>query len=119
MRGARFHIVHMITGAVIAVLLGIHMVVIHLDDILGSFGAAAAEPTSWQAMISRSGQGIWAGLYIALLAFVLYHALYGLRGIVLEVTPSARGGRIVTWTFIIVGIIVFAWGAYVPIALLS
>ena len=114
MRGARFHVIHMVTGAVIAVLLGIHMVVLHLDDIIG-----IGEQTSWQAMIARSSQGIWAALYIAMLAFVLYHALYGLRGILLEVTTSPRSGRILTWVFIIIGIVIFSWGAYVPIALLS
>ncbi len=119
MRTTRLKLVHMLTGAVIAVLLGIHMVVLNLDTILGFFGVDAAEPTSWESMISRASQGIWAGLYIALLAFILYHALYGLRGIILELTPSVKAERIITRFFIIVGIIVFIWGSYVPVALLS
>jgi len=109
----------MLTGVVIAVLLGIHVVVLHLDAILGFFGVDATDPTSWGSMIGRASQGIWAGLYIALLAVVLYHALHGLRGIILEVTPSVKTERIITWSFIIVGIIAFIWGAYVPLALLS
>ncbi len=119
MRTTRFHLLHMLTGALIAVLLGIHMVIVHLDDILGFFGLNAAEPASWQAMIDRSSQVVWAGIYIALLAFALYHALYGLRGILLEVTPSPRAGRIITRGFIIAGIVIFIWGSYVPLALLS
>ena len=119
MRGTRFHLVHMFAGVVIAVLLGIHMVVLHLDGVLGFFGVDATEPTSWGSMISRSTQGIWTGLYIALLAFVLYHALFGLRGIILEVTPSVKTGRIINWVFIIVGVVAFVWGSYVPVALLS
>jgi succinate dehydrogenase hydrophobic anchor subunit len=109
----------MFSGAVIAILLGIHMVILHLDAVLGFFGIDATEPTSWQSMIERASQGIWVGIYIALLAFVLYHAFYGLRGIILEVTTSAKTGRIVTWALIVVGIITFIWGSYVPIALLS
>jgi len=109
----------MFTGVLIAILLGIHMVILHLDGILGFFGVDATEPTSWGSMIGRASQGIWAGLYIALLAVVLYHALYGLRGIILEVTTSAKTERIITWSFIIIGIIAFLWGAYVPVALLS
>ena len=116
---ARLHLVHMLAGVLIAVLLGIHMVILHLDAVLGFFGVDATEPTSWGAMISRASQGIWVGIYIALLAFALYHALYGLRGIILEVTPSHRTERIITWSFIIIGIIVFIWGSYVPIALFS
>ena len=119
MRSTRFHLLHMLTGVLIAVLLGIHMVIVHLDDILGFFGVNAAEPASWQAMIERSSQVVWAGIYIALLAFVLYHALYGLRGIMLEVMPSARAGRVITRVFIIAGIVIFIWGSYVPLALLS
>jgi succinate dehydrogenase hydrophobic anchor subunit len=109
----------MLSAIVIAVLLGIHMVVLHLDAVLGFFGVDAAEPTSWGSMIGRSGQGIWAGLYIALLAFALYHALYGLRGIILEVTTSPVTARVVSWVFIVVGIVAFIWGSYVPIALWS
>jgi len=115
----RLHLLHMFTGVLIASLLGIHVVILHLDAVLGFFGVDATEPTSWQSMIARASQGIWAGLYIALLAFVLYHALYGLRGIILEVTTSVKLERIITWSFIIIGIIAFIWGAYVPVALLS
>ena len=118
MRTTRLHLLHMLTGVLIAVLLGIHLVILHLDAILGFFGVDATETTSWEAMTGRASQGIWAGLYIALLAFVLYHALYGLRGIILEVTPSVKTERIVTWSFIIIGIIAFGWGAYVPLKLL-
>ncbi|MFC1870292.1 hypothetical protein ACFLYE_03375 [Chloroflexota bacterium] len=116
MRNTRLHLLHMLTGILIATLLGIHLVTLHLNTIFGFFGVDAV---SWEEMISRARQGIWAGLYIALLAVVLYHALYGLRGIILETTPSARTERIVTPVFIIIGIIVFIWGSYVPIALLS
>ena len=117
MRTTRFHLLHMLTGVLIAILLGIHMVILHLDAILGFFGVNVTEPTSWKSMIDRASQGIWAGLYIALLAFVLYHALYGLRGIILEVTPSARACRIVTRVIIAFGIIFFVGGTFVPIAL--
>ena len=119
MRTTRLHLLHMFSGAVIAVLLGIHMVILHLDAVLGFFGVDSANPTSWGAMIERASQGIWVGIYIALLAFVLYHAFYGLRGIILELSPSVRTGRIITRVLIIVGIITFIWGSYVPIALLS
>jgi succinate dehydrogenase hydrophobic anchor subunit len=62
--------------------------------------------------------GVWAGLYIALLAFALYHALYGLRGIILEVTPSGRAEKWVNAGFVVVGIIIFGWGSYIPLKLL-
>ncbi|TET26507.1 MAG: hypothetical protein E3J67_01400 [Dehalococcoidia bacterium] len=119
MRRTRLHLLHMFSGIAIAVLAGIHMVALHLEEVLAFFGVDASEPTSWGAMIARSSQGIWVGIYIALLAFLLYHALYGLRGIILELTPSARKERVITWLFVVVGIAVFIWGSYVPISLLS
>ncbi len=118
MRNTYLQLLQLATGALIAVLLGIHIVVMHLDDILGFFGVDAAKPISWGAMIERASQGIWAGLYIALLAFVLYHAFNGLRNIILELTPSVKTERIVTWVIIAFGIIAFIGGTYVPVALL-
>ena len=117
MRTTRLQLLHMLTGVLIAVLLGIHMVILHLDDILIFFGVDATGPTSWGSMINRASQGIWVGLYIALLAAVLYHALNGLRGIILELTPSPGTERIVTRVIIAFGIIAFIGGAYVPVAL--
>jgi succinate dehydrogenase hydrophobic anchor subunit len=114
MMRTRFHLIHIVTGVLIAVFLSIHIVRLHLDDILNT-----NDPNSWESMMSRATDGMWAALYIALLAVALYHALYGLRGIILELTPSARAGRVTTWCFIAIGIAAFGWGAYVPIHLLS
>lgn len=119
MRNTYLWFAQLITGILIAVLLGIHMVTQHLDAILSFFGFNFADATSWESMIRRSRDIMWVGLYIALLAVVLYHALNGLRNIILEVTPSTRTKRIVTWVIAVLGVIAFVWGSYVPIALLS
>lgn len=118
MRNKYLWFMQLVTGILIAVFLGLHMVIMHLDATLGFFGINITDSTSWTSMIERSRQTIWAGIYIALLAFVLYHALYGLRNVILELTPSANTERIVTWIIIAVGIVAFIWGSYVPIALL-
>jgi len=107
-----------VTGVLIAVLLGIHMVLQHLDKILPFFGVNVTNPTSWNSILERSGQVTWAGIYIALLAVVLSHALNGLRNVILELTPSPRKERVVTGVILSVGIVVFIWASYVPIALL-
>jgi len=118
MRHTYLWLMQLITGVLIAILLGIHMVMQHLEDILRFFGVNLNDPASWQSMIERSREVIWASIYIALLAVVLYHALNGLRNIILELTPSARTERVVTRTIIAFGIIIFAWASYVPIVLL-
>ena len=114
MRKTYLWLLQLVTGVLIAVLLGIHLVIMHLDAVLGT-----PEPASWASMIGRAGQGIFAALYIALLAVGLYHGINGLRGIILESTPSAKTERIVTWVLIVIGIIVFIGGTYVPVALLA
>ncbi|MBC8275318.1 MAG: hypothetical protein H8E40_10160 [Chloroflexi bacterium] len=119
MRNTYLWLLQLITGILIAVLLGVHMVLMHLDAILGFFGVDATKITSWESMIERSNQGIWAGLYIALLAVVLYHALNGLRNVILELTPSVRTERVVTRVIVAFGIVTFVFCSYVPIALLS
>ena len=112
MRGTYLWFAQLVTGVLIVVALGIHMVEQHLDAVLGT-----SDPTAWGPMIERAGQGIWVGLYIALLAFGLYHGVNGLRGIILESTSSAKIGRAVTWFLVVFGIIVFVWGTYVLVVL--
>jgi len=119
MRNAYSWLLQLISGVLIAVLLGIHMVLQHLDAILGFFGVDTVDLTGWSSMIDRASQGTFVALYIALLAVGLYHGVYGLRNIILETTPSARVKNIITWSFIILGIGVFAWGTYVPVSLLG
>lgn len=119
MRNTYVWLLQIITGVLIAVFLGIHMVLQHLDAILGFFGANMADLTSWASMMDRAEQGIFVALYIALLAVGLYHGIYGLRNIILEATSSAKVKSVITWSFIILGIGVFAWATYVPIALFN
>lgn len=119
MRNTYLQFVQLITGILIAILLGIHMVIQHLDAILGIFEIDVKNATSWQSMTGRAKEGIWIFIYIALLVFALYHAFNGLRNIILELTTSARAERIATTIIIIVAIIFLALGVYAPIALLS
>jgi succinate dehydrogenase hydrophobic anchor subunit len=126
MRNTYLQFVQLITGILIAVLLGIHMVNMHLDAILSFFGVQsifgvniAADPTVFNLMKARAQQVVFAGIYIALLVFALYHAFNGLRNIVLELTTSARADRAVTAVIIVVGVVFLGLGIYAPLALLS
>ncbi len=46
------------------------------------------------------------------LAAVLYHAMNGLRVILIELFPGSRSGRIITLTLMLVGVIFFISGFY-------
>ena len=119
MRNTYLQFAQLITGILIAILLAIHMVIQHLDTVLGFFGIDARHATSWTSMIGRAKQGIWAFIYIALLIFTLYHALNGLRNIILELAPSARTEKVVTAIIIVIGVIFLTLGIWAPLALLS
>jgi|WetSurMetagenome_2_1015567.scaffolds.fasta_scaffold201212_2 succinate dehydrogenase hydrophobic anchor subunit len=112
----RLHLLFLFSAIVTAVVLGIHMLVQHLNNIVAS---GTPDPTSWSSMISRSTQGGWVAIYVLLLAFAIYHALYGLRGIILEVTTSSGIIRSINWIFIIGGILIFGWATWVLIFLVS
>ena len=119
MRNTYLQFVQLITGILIAILLAIHMIIQHLDNILLFFSIDVRHATSWTSMIGRAKQNIWAFIYIALLVFTLYHAFYGLRNILLELTPSPGAQRTITVVIIIVGVIFFILGIWAPLALLS
>ena len=114
---SRWELLHMLTGILIAGLLGAHMVVLHLNSILGFFGIGSPDPASWNTMIERSKQTVWLGIYISLLAVVLFHGLYGLRGIIFELNPSTAAERWITRAFTVLGVLIFAGAAYVPLTL--
>jgi len=126
MRTTHLQFVQLITGILIAILLAIHMINMHLDAVLGFLGVQsffgvniAHDPTVFNLMIARAQKTVFAGIYIALLVFTLYHAFYGLRNIILELSPSRSAERVITGIIIIVGIIFLGLGVYAPIALLS
>ena len=109
-------ILFIITGVVIFVLLGLHMIVIHLDGIFGIFNPAGGSALDWDNVIYRSKSGFCTVTYIILLATALYHGFYGLRTIVFEMGPRKQVERVWTAFFWAVGIILFIVGTYAAIA---
>jgi succinate dehydrogenase hydrophobic anchor subunit len=51
--------------------------------------------------------------YLLFLAAALYHGLYGLRGVLLELPSADRWRQPITWALVLVGLVVFAYGTYV------
>ena len=119
MKNTYLQLAQMITGALVAVLLAIHITVQQSDVVLGLLGIKVADPTTWGSMMERAHQGSWVGIYISLLAFGLFHALNGFRNILLETNLSASAMRILTGFIIAFGIIFLVLGTYAPIALFS
>mgnify|MGYP000032404282 CR=1 FL=1 len=115
MRESFYWLLQLITGALILVLLAIHMTVIHLDAVLAYFGIHTGDVLSYAAVTERGRSPAWLVLYLALLLVALYHGLYGLRSVLIEVFYTRRSGRLVTTAVIIIGLIAFAYGTLVTV----
>ena len=99
---------HLLAGVALALLLGMHMFIMHLDDIFNFFGGAKA--VSFTAVAERGKQVSFAISYILLLAAALYHGLYGLRTVIFELTLKPRAEKFITAAFALFGVILFIYG---------
>jgi succinate dehydrogenase / fumarate reductase membrane anchor subunit len=107
---------HIGAGVVILVLLGLHMAIMHLDQSLGIFGIAGAEPVEWESVAARAGSLFFTVTYVLLLGAALYHGFYGLRNILLELNPGAGARRVINVGLTVVGLGLFAFGTWAALA---
>ena len=109
---------HIFAGLIILVLLGIHMVGMHLNDVLQltGFNPESNNPIDWANVYTRAQQISTAILYILLLGTALYHGLYGLRNILLELNPSQVMTGFINKFLLVVGILLFVFGTWAAIA---
>jgi succinate dehydrogenase / fumarate reductase membrane anchor subunit len=96
---------------VILVLLALHFAVMHFSPAF--LGVSVEEVRSFGEMVSRGRSGAQMVLYVLFLAVALYHGLYGLRGVVLELEFAQRWRRPITWLLALVGLLFFVYGTYV------
>ena len=109
---------------VILVLLGLHMLIMHLDDTVGFMTpreAAAGErapeqtdgkveATQWQSIMHRARSPVFMVTYIALLGAALYHGLYGTRILLFELNLRPAMQQFVTIGLWALGLALFALG---------
>ncbi len=106
---------HLLAGAIVFFLLGLHMVIMHLDDILMAIGVGHGEAIDATIVFERSKQAFFMITYIVLLGAALYHGFYGMRNILFELTLSKIGEKIINWVFLIVALFLFVYGTYTAI----
>ena len=107
---------HIGAGLVILVLLGLHMAIMHLDATLGIFGTPGAEPVEWESVVLRMQSLFFTVTYVLLLGAALYHGLYGLRNILLELNPGAAVRRTINVGLSLVGLALFGFGTWAALA---
>lgn len=107
---------HIGAGLVILVLLGLHMVIMHLDATLGIFGTEGAEPVEWESVAARAQSVFFTVTYVILLAAALYHGFYGLRNILMELNPGPGLRRVVNAGLSLLGLALFVFGTWAAVA---
>jgi len=115
MRESHYWLLFQIAAVILFVFLGMHLVMMHLDDILHFFGVDMGDATSWSSVMQRAGSSSWLAIYIIFLALALYHGFYGLRVILIELPLPHFAIRTINWAIPLIGVAVFAYGIYIPI----
>jgi len=110
MRETKYWTWHIFAGIIILILLGIHMITMHLSTLLGWFNPAVGEAIGWDNVIARAKDGIYVVFYIVLLAAALYHGLYGFRRILFELGLKRGAQKFINILFIVAGICLFGFG---------
>jgi succinate dehydrogenase / fumarate reductase membrane anchor subunit len=103
---------HLGAGAVILVLLGLHMTVMHLDAIVRVFNPAPGEPVDWANVVARGKSVFFLVTYVLLLGTSLFHGFYGLRNILFELNPGAGVKKALSGLLVTAGIVLFAVGTW-------
>lgn len=114
MRESNYWFISLVAGACMIVLLGVHLMLMHLGTLMAFLGIPAQEPLSYAAVAGRAKSITWVISYVALLGLALYHGLYGLRSILMEMR-SFQKSRASTWVLVIIGVAAFSFGSYVVI----
>ena len=115
MRETKFWTWHMAAGVVIALLLGQHMVIMHLGGITHWFAPSGGEAISKANSLFRDGQLFFVVSYILLLGVALYHGLYGLRTVLFELTLRPAVEKAVSAVLLILGLSLFGLGTWAAI----
>jgi succinate dehydrogenase hydrophobic anchor subunit len=103
---------HIGAGAVILVLLGLHMTIMHLDAIVRVFNPDPAEPVAWANVVARGKSAFFLVTYVLLLGSALFHGLYGLRNIVFELNPGASTKKALSGLLLVAGVVLFVVGTW-------
>ena len=111
MRETRLWSLHILVIPIIAVLLGMHLAIMHYAPVF--YGVSVEEARDFATMIERGKSVAQFVIYILLLIAGLYHGLYGLRGILRELPLSPTLVKVVDIGILCFGLFIFALGVYV------
>ena len=110
-------LIQRITGVALVALLAVHIGVEHFGN-LDKPGVRTRERDLivFSDVAHRMTMWWWWAINIALLAFVLYHGLNGIRNIALDLGVKKKGDRLITTLLSVIGLAAFAFGIAALIA---
>jgi succinate dehydrogenase hydrophobic anchor subunit len=106
-------LVKIVTGPLLLVLLGLHLTVNHY---LGSL------PTGLMThddVVAYFQNPLIPAIEILFLVTVVTHSLIGLRGIVIDLNPSRRTLKLVTWLLVLLGVSSVVYGSWLALTIAS
>ncbi|HPC82260.1 MAG TPA: hypothetical protein P5234_02610 [Thermoanaerobaculaceae bacterium] len=110
---------HIVAGLIILVLLGLHMVTMHLEGLVPLRvlnPVVGKAPIDWENVVARGKAVTMPVIYVLLLGAALFHGLYGFTNIVREANPPRWLARTVTALAVVVGLGLFALGSWAAVA---
>ena len=111
MRESRFWILSLASSGLVGVLLVLHFALMHFAPLF--YNQSIEQVRSFPEMLARGRDILQMVVYILFLAFALYHGLYGLRGVMLELPSFRRRERSLSGGLLLLGVAFFAYGTYV------
>lgn len=102
-------IIQAITGVLLIVLLGLHMIAHHF--------IVEGGLRTFQDVIDYISNPVIFVLELLFLIVVTPHAMLGLQGIVLDLGPSKSAERVIIWVFRILMVLVLGYGIWLAFAL--
>jgi succinate dehydrogenase / fumarate reductase membrane anchor subunit len=107
---------HVATAVIILILLGLHMIIMHLDAIVGVLNPAGGHPIDWANVEARAGSAFFMVTYIIFLGAALFHGFYGFRNVLFELNPAKGLKAFITVVLVVGGLGLFAYGTWAIIA---
>ena len=111
MRETRLWSLHILVIPIIAVLLGMHLALMHYAPVF--YGMSVDKAREFTTMIERGKSVAQFVIYILLLIAGLYHGLYGLRGILRELPLTPTLVKVVDVGILLFGLFICALGTCV------
>lgn len=115
MRESKLWFWHILSAVIILVLLGVHMGIMHLGEILSAIGIGSGHAVASESVFHRSTQSVFMVTYILLLGVALFHGFYGLRSMLFELSLSKALEKTIGGLFAVAGIGLFLYGSYAAI----